>query len=432
MSLLVSFLVRREATLSIAWGLMTAETLARRLVSMSELVSTASPTLVRGRRGDHTPSWVIDGLLGTAVALGLALIIATSEGGTRPPDFLAYVFAFGFGALLLLRRRMPRTVLVLSVLGMFAYYALDYPPVGVAIPIVAALFSTTEAGLMVWSVGVSIVVFAVSMFYRVLDGGEAIGFLLGYESVSNIALFAAAIALGYGVRARRTQAIQQAEIMKLTEAQLAREAELQVQRERERLSRDLHDIVGHSMSVISLQAGVASEAICSDDRAASEALDRIRTTSTRSLGELRSMVRILRSPTDHQETRRVQSLAAVQDLVDAAKGAGIEVDVAINIDSSDLSDTVDVAAYRVLQEAITNIVRHAGATHAQVKADIHEGQLFLVITDNGRGSTVDDRPSGYGIAGMTERARLLGGSLTARSIVHDGFTVEAIIPARLP
>lgn len=432
MSLLVSFLVRREATLSIAWGPMTAETLARRLVSMSELVSTASPTLVRGRRGDHTPSWVIDGLLGTAVALGLALIIATSEGGTRPPDFLAYVFAFGFGALLLLRRRMPRTVLVLSVLGMFAYYALDYPPVGVAIPIVAALFSTTEAGLMVWSVGVSIVVFAVSMFYRVLDGGEAIGFLLGYESVSNIALFAAAIALGYGVRARRTQAIQQAEIVKLTEAQLAREAELQVQRERERLSRDLHDIVGHSMSVISLQAGVASEAICSDDRAASEALDRIRTTSTRSLGELRSMVRILRSPTDHQETRRVQSLAAVQDLVDAAKGAGIEVDVAINIDSSDLSDTVDVAAYRVLQEAITNIVRHAGATHAQVKADIHEGQLFLVITDNGRGSTVDDRPSGYGIAGMTERARLLGGSLTARSIVHDGFTVEAIIPARLP
>lgn len=411
---------------------MIAETPAGRLVNMSEHASTASMSPVRDRRrGDYTPSWVIDGLLGTAVALALALIIATSEGGTRPPDVLAYVFAFGFGALLLLHKRMPRTVLVLSVLGMFAYYALDYPPIGVAIPIVAALFFTAEAGLMVWSVGASIVVFAVSMFYRVFDGGEAIGFLLGYESVSNIALFAAAIALGYGVRARRIQAIQQAEIVKLTEAQLAREAELQVQTERERLSRDLHDIVGHSMSVISLQAGVASEAIGSDDPAASEALDRIRTTSTRSLGELRSMVRILRSPTGHHETHRVHSLAAIQDLVDAAKGAGIEVDVAINIDPSDLSDTVDVAAYRVLQESITNIVRHAGATHARVKADIHEGNLFLSITDNGRGSTVDDRRSGYGIAGMTERAKLLGGSLTARSIVHDGFTVEATIPARL-
>src|SRR5690606_15287646 len=139
---------------------------------------------------------------------------------------------------------------------------------------------TADAGLMLWSVGVSIIVFVVSMFYRVLNGDEAIGFLLGYESVSNIALFAAAIALGYSVRARRIQAIQQAEIISLTESQLVRETELKMKTEREHISRDLHDTVGHSLSIISLQAGVASEAVGSDDRATREAVGRIRTAST--------------------------------------------------------------------------------------------------------------------------------------------------------
>src|SRR5699024_11231056 len=88
---------------------------------------------------------------------------------------------------------------------------------------------------------------------------------------------------------------------------------------RERFSRDLHDVVGHTMAVISLQAGVASEAVGIDDHAATEALERIRTASNQSLRELRSMMEILRSPTDRHETHRVQSLSAIQDLIDAAK-----------------------------------------------------------------------------------------------------------------
>ena len=380
----------------------------------------------------HAPAWVVDALFGAAVALSLALIIATSADPARPPNLLAYVFALGFGALLMLRRSMPRTVLVLSALGIFAYYALDYPAIGVAIPLMAALFSSAEAGLMGWSIGVALIVFVVSMFYRVLDGGEALGFILGYETVSNVALFTAAIALGYGLRARRLKALQQAEIVKLTENHLAREAELQVQKERERFSRDLHDIIGHTMSVISLQAGVAAEAVGNDDRAASEALARIRTASNRSLRELRSMVRMLRSPADSHDTHRVQSLSAIQELVDAAKGAGIEITTAIELNPSDLSDTVDVAAYRILQESITNIVRHSQATRAQVKANIRNGRLCLTITDNGRGSAREYQRNGYGIASMTERARLLGGSLTTHSSEDAGFTVKAIIPTRLP
>lgn len=386
-----------------------------------------------GRRSGHVPAWVIDASLGAAVALALALIIATNEGGSRPPDVLAYLFAIGFGAVMLLRRRMPRTVLVLSVLAVFAYYTLDYPQIGVAVPVLAALFSAAEAGLTTWSVGAATGVFAVSMFYRVYDGGEAVGFLLGYESVSNIALFAAAIALGFGVRARRIRTAQQAEIVRLTESQLAREAELRMQTERERLSRELHDTVGHTMSVISLQASVGAEAVGRDDRAVGDALDRIRSASTRSLRELRSMVRLLRSPADPDETRGILSLSSVPELVDAAQGAGVEVSTDITASPSELSAPVDAAAYRVIQESITNVVRHAGATRAQVTVGISDGRLHVRVSDNGRGSAPGRSANGgYGVAGMSDRVRLLGGSLTTRSAAGAGFTVEATIPASLP
>lgn len=394
---------------------------------------TAHPsTVATSRRARLLRSWAGDALLGAAVTLSLALIIATGEGGARRPDAFAYLFAVGFGALMLLRRSMPRSVLVLSVLGMFAYYTLEYPPIGVAVPIAAALFSTAEAGVMLWSVGASIVVFAVSLFFRLLDGGEAIGFLLGYESVSNIALFAAAIALGFSVRARRIRDAHQAEIARLTDAQLARETELRMQMERERISRELHDTVGHTMSVISLQAGVAAEALGRDDRAAGAAIERIRGASARSLHDLRSMVRILRSSTDGDETRRVQSLSAVQELVDLARGAGIEVATDIAVAPSELSEPVDTAAFRVVQESITNVVRHAGATRAQVTAGIRGGDLRISVSDNGRGLTPEEEGAGYGIAGMTERVRLLGGTLTTCSFDGAGFAVEASIPARLP
>ncbi|MEX5303510.1 sensor histidine kinase [Kocuria sabuli] len=395
--------------------------------------ASAKPDEMAGdlRRDVQVPPWVIDALLGTAVSLAIGLIIATGYGGERSPDAVAYLFALGFGGLMLLRRTMPRSVLVLSVLGTFAYYTLDYPPIGIAIPVVAALFSTAEADLMGWSVGTGIVMFVVSMYFRIRDGEEAIGFLVGYESVSNIALFAAAIALGHSFRTRRIRLAQQAEIARLTTSQLAREADLRMQSERERISRELHDTVGHTMSVISLQAGVGAEAVGHDDRAVSEALDRIRTASTQTLRDLRSMVRILRSSAAQDETRRVLSLSAVQELIDTAQGAGLEIRTDITATPEELSAPVDAAAYRVIQESITNVVRHAGATHAHVKADIRDGRLHISVTDNGRGSAQADPRDGYGMAGMTERVRLLGGSLSTCSSAGIGFAVEATMPARL-
>jgi signal transduction histidine kinase len=254
----------------------------------------------------------------------------------------------------------------------------------------------------------------VSFYFRMQEG-ETLGALIGYEAVSNIALIAAATALGYSVRSRR-------EITRLTEMQLEREAQWRVQRERERISRDLHDTVGHTMSVISLQAGVAAEAV-DENSVAAQAIERIRAASGRTLRDLRSMVRLLQSPDGALE---VLSLAAVPDLVDLTRGAGLEVTTTIDVAGDELSPQVDAAAYRIVQEALTNVVKHAGARRVEVSARLHAGVLHVGVTDDGRGATGD--VDGHGLAGMAERVRLLGGELRTRS--RDGFTVEAEIPAQ--
>lgn len=389
---------------------------------MSESVSPP----VQPRPGRARP-WVIDAVLGACLSAALILIIATSAAETAGPG--AYVFAVGFGALMLLRRHMIRSVLMLSVLGVFAYYTLDYPPIGVALPMLPALYSAAEIGRTGWAVGSGVVVFVVSMFFRLRDGNEAIGYLVGYESVSNIALFAAAITLGYGVRARRIRAVQQAEIARLTAEQLDRDAQSRIRTERERISRELHDTLGHTMSVISLHAGAGSESIGRDDEAARAAFERIRSASSRSLGELRSMVQILREDSDG-ERHEVRSLSALADLVDVARGAGIEVVLDVSVAPDAVSAPVDAAAYRVIQESITNVIRHSGATRATVVVGIADGRLRIRVSDDGHGA----RPGakrGFGHAGMAERVRLLGGTFTASSGETGGYAVEAELPAEL-
>lgn len=383
------------------------------------------------RSGRRVPPWVVDALLGVIVTLSLGVIIAIGEGGSRRPDAIAYLFAAGFGALMLLRRQLPLAVLALSVLGLFAYYTFDYPPIGVAVPVVAALLSSAEAGRLRSSAGAAALVLVVSMSFRLRDGGETVGFVLGHETVSNLALFAAAIALGYSLRTRRIRERQQAEITRLLGERHAREAQLRLQGERERLSRELHDTVGHTMSVISLQSAVAAEAVGEDDRVVAGAVEDIREASTRSLRELRSLVRILRAGEPADDERGTPSLASAAPLVDATRAAGIEVRTDIDVEPAALPTPVDTAAYRVIQESLTNVIRHSGARHARVAARLRGGDLLLTITDDGRGRAPDDPATGYGIIGMSERVRLLGGTLTTTSD-DGGFRVEATIPGSLP
>jgi signal transduction histidine kinase len=413
------------------------------------------------------PEALRDGLLCLAVIGVLSAVIAIAPAGTgsQAPAVapaVAYVFAAGFGALLLLRRIAPAPMLVLSVLATFAYYTLGLPTIGVALPVVAALFAAAERGRLRWAIGSGVVVFTVALLFRLRDDPQPAGILLGTDAVTNLALIAAGIALGHAVRSDRERGAQQRRITELTADQALHEAQLQLREERVRISRELHDTVGHALAVISLHSGVGVDAVGRDEVTVRRSLEQVRTQAAQSLNELRTMVRVLRSddePGDDEpgaeqggtgaapsasaspstgaplsaDGRQVRSLADAPTILEQARSAGLEVRARIDADPAGLSPAVSTAAYRILQESVTNALRHADATRLEVDARIRGGRLVLRIADDGRGAAEGSRggtSSGVGIIGMTERTRLLGGTLTTRS-PGTGFEVEASIPARL-
>lgn len=373
---------------------------------------------------------MVDALLACGVAITLSVVIALSQADEGdPPGFAAYLFAAGFGGVLLARRRMPVLVLGLSVLAVFVYYIFEFPQIGVALPVVAALFSAAEAGRTLWAIIGGVVIFAVALFFRIRDDPSALGYLLGLDSVVNLALIAGAVALGFGLRMHRVSVHQQRELTRLTREQAEHSARLQVQSERERISRELHDTLGHSLSVISLHAGAGSEAIGADDAAAASAFERIREQSTESLQELRSIVRLLKTRSS-DAGRHVRTIREVDAVAEEARAAGIHTQVLIDIGDGALSPTIDMAAYRIVQESITNIIRHSRARNASITASAEGETLRVEITDDGVGAE-KDALAGDGLTGMGARVNLLGGTLTTKTAPGEGFTVTVTMPARL-
>jgi signal transduction histidine kinase len=405
-------------------GVTTSCVLRGTLNAMQRMIDRTQPT----KRGEYVPAWLLDMLLGIAVTLVIALVISTDQGGRRNPDAIAYVFACGFGSLMLARRHFPVAVLVATMFLLFAYYTLDYPAIGLAVPVATALYSAAERGHVPAAIVVSVILVVVSTYFR-LGEGQSVAYLLGYELVSTTTLMAAAIALGYSTRARRALRAEQEQTARLIEQEHAYRAEQRVQAERVRMARDLHDVVGHSISVISLHADVAREAIGSNDDQARQALAHIRAASSATMRELRATVKLLRTPTSEPADRSITSLAHLSSLIDITTASGLRVEVQIDGDVGDLPATVDVAAYRIVQEALTNIIRHATATQVWLTIAVDAQALRLRIADNGRGGGGASAP-GSGIAGMTERARLLGGTLTAQARPSCGFEVATTLPLK--
>jgi signal transduction histidine kinase len=208
------------------------------------------------KSAEHVLEWLLDTLLGVAVTLVIALFISAEQGGRHGPDAIAYPFACGFVALMLIRRRLPVVALVVTMFLLFAYYTLGYPTIGLAVPIFAALYSASEQGRTRAAIIVSVILVSVSTYFRIRDG-ESLAYLLGYELISALTLMAAAIALGDSIRARRALSAEQEHTARLIRQEYAYRAEQRVQAERVQMARDLHDLLGHSITVIAIQADVA-------------------------------------------------------------------------------------------------------------------------------------------------------------------------------
>ncbi|MEU8203957.1 histidine kinase [Streptosporangium sp. NPDC049046] len=375
---------------------------------------------VQARR--KLPPWAVDALIGVGVTLVLSIVISAGQGGRQSPDPIAHLWAVGLGALMLVRRRHPTAVLAVTALGLFAYYAAGHPAVGVAVPVAAALFSAAEFGRLVHAVVTATVVIAVSLFFRLIEG-EDFSFVVGYELAGHVLLMAAAIALGDGLRSRRTVQAGARRIAELTAQRYRQEADARLHAERLAIARELHDSIGHTTSVISLHADVARESLGHDEARTRAALELIKSTTTRTMSELRRTVALLRTPGENP--RSVLSLSSVGSLRETAAAAGIDLDLEIRV-TTELPATVDACAFRIVQEAVTNIVKHSHGTRARVVALDDGAVLRLSVTDDGPGQGPDSG-AGHGIAGMRERAETLGGTLTAGR-ESTGFTVRAVLP----
>jgi signal transduction histidine kinase len=214
----------------------------------------------------------------------------------------------------------------------------------------------------------------------------------------------------------------------------AREARAETQRreaneERLRIARELHDVVAHHMSLINVQAGVALHLVDRRPEQAQTALTAIKDASKEALVELRSLVEVLRDETETAPRAPASMLASLDDLIKRTRRAGLAVHKTVAGRAGPLPVAVELAAFRIVQEAITNIVRHAEARHADIRLDYGADTLTVQIEDDGCGGPhLTELQEGSGIRGMQERAAALGGSLALEPSPFGGLRVCAVLP----
>ena len=292
---------------------------------------------------------------------------------------------------------------------------------GQFVPIVVGLYSVARHGTRRQAaIGAGLGAATLLYFDLFVEALGAPGEIVFHWMVSILAWSLGLFVSGYERRAH-AQAARAAHAER-SGRELALEA---VAEERARIARELHDIVAHSVSVMVVQAGAASQALDDRDFVAS-ALDSIRATGTAALGEMRRVVALIREDDQPASLQPQPGLAAVEHLV---RGMDVPTELRVEGSPRGLSPGVDLAAYRIVQEALTNVRRHAAATHVQVVLRYAEDEVCVEVVDDGCGT---DHPSGgNGLIGMRERVQMYGGTLETRTAPGAGFRVRAVLPAPL-
>ena len=209
------------------------------------------------------------------------------------------------------------------------------------------------------------------------------------------------------------------------------DARRRVDEERLRIARELHDVVAHTMATINVQAGVAAHVLSSRPEAAAESLQAIKAASKEGLKELRAILNVLRQADDADPTQPAPGIARLEALVAGARRAGLETTFTVTGEPVPLPAAVDLAAYRIVQESLTNAIRHAGPATAAVSLGYHHDELRIDVTDTGRGQPTGaaaGQGGGHGLAGMRERAATVGGTVETGPGPGGGYRVAARLP----
>jgi signal transduction histidine kinase len=322
---------------------------------------------------------------------------------------------------LIWRRRAPVAVLAVSLSAVLAYTCLGYVNGAAMLNPIVALYAVAVACPVRWAIALALVTMIALM--AASAGFDPLGATGGGFYLIPL-IVAAALLLGLWVASRHAYARRESE-------EQARHA---VDAERLRIARELHDVVAHTMATINVQAGVAGHVIESRPEQAAQALETIKQASKEGLRELRGILNVLRQADEQEDTAPAPRLAQLGGLIEGTERAGLPTTLTVHGEPRPAPPTVEIAAYRIVQESLTNALRHAGASAATVTLSYAHPDLRLEITDNGRGSS-GHRASpggGHGIAGMRERAASAHGTLEAGPRPGGGFRVSARLPLSEP
>jgi len=377
------------------------------------------------------PEWVaVDVALAVVIATALTLGIALGEkplpAGTGW-DVLRYVVTDLAAAALPFRRVAPLRAMGVMVVGSAVAVALQAPPETVVLAAlglysVAASSTRGTSQLALAAVGMA------TMSAAWAAGGDRLADNVVAMALSVLAGWLA----GENTRSRRIYAAAVAQRAVERERERDERSRRAVAEERMVIARELHDVVAHAMSVITVRAGVARVVMAAQPDEAAEALGIIETTARRALQEMRLLVGVLRHDDGGDgELGPAPGLAVVGDLVAQAGHAGVEVMVEIVGERRALPGGADVSAYRIIQEALTNVARHAGPTRARLRIEYLADEIVIEVTDEGGrrwdGPRIDLAAGGHGLIGMQERAALYGGAISAGPNGR-GFAVRACLP----
>jgi signal transduction histidine kinase len=372
-------------------------------------------------RRSLVPTVILDALLACAL---LAIMFWSAHWlGQVPPrhaiDVPARVLMAVVGVPIAVRRLWPIQVLGVITAGLVAYLALDYPYGPVFFPFLIAMYTVASALPLRQALIAGLVAMAAVMVPEAATLSRTDVLASAASLLFVHTWFAAPWVIGAVVRLHRDGVERDRE-----EAGQRRAYE-----ERLRVARDVHDVVGHSLAVINMQAGVALHVLDRRPEQARVALDAIRQSSKDALDELRGTLAVFRR-TEPEATRRpAAGLAQLDSVIANVTESGRRVDLEVSGERRPLPAAVDLAAYRIVQESLTNVVRHAGQASATVRIAYEPRQVTVEVTDDGR-HAAPSPSGGHGIVGMRERATAVGGSLEAGPRPEGGFRVVARLPYR--
>ena len=364
---------------------------------------------------------LISGLL---LALSLTLLLPLANRTEVPsPLPLGIALLVVHCGCLAWRRTAPVTVLIVNLASALVFFVLGFPPVALGVAMLVALYTASSLAerrrsLPLALVTVAVMALALATESQGVDASTIVG---------NALVFAVTWFLGDSTRERRryVHALEnRTEELERARDELARHA---VAQERVRIARELHDIVAHSMGMIAVQAGVGRHVIDSKPEDAKQSLETIERASKSALQEIRSMLGLLRSSDEAASKAPSPGLDDLSALIQEVRMTGIDAELQLESPSHAIPLSVEVTVYRIVQEALTNVMKHAAASRARAAVWFAKDAVRVEVVDDGVTATAANS-GGLGLAGMRERVSLHGGTFEAGPLPEGGFKVSASIP----